>query len=66
MKQAEFTRRYLLQSVAAIATAAAAGRISGVSAAEGDGLQLWANPIHKVGAKDWSAMESALEIIGVA
>ena len=58
MKQAEFTRRYLLQSVAAIATAAAAGRVAGVSAAEGDGLQLWANPIHKVGAKDWSAMES--------
>ncbi len=59
MKQAEFNRRYLLQSVAAIATAAAAGRISGVSAAAGEALQLWANPgVHKVGAKDWSAMEA--------
>jgi putative spermidine/putrescine transport system substrate-binding protein len=64
MKQAEFTRRYLLQSAAAIATAAAAGRVAGVSAAEGDGLQLWANPIHKVGAKDWSAMaaQAGIEI----
>ncbi len=58
MKQAEFTRRYMLQSVAAIATAAAAGRISAVSAAQGEALQLWAAVVHKVGAKDWSAMES--------
>ena len=58
MNQFQFTRRYLLQSTAAIAAAAAAGRIPGVSAAEAGTLKIWANPIHKVGAKDWSAMEA--------
>jgi len=58
MNQFEFTRRYLLQSTAAIAAAAAVGRIPGVSAAEAGTLKIWANPgVHKVGAKDWSAME---------
>ncbi len=58
MNQMEFTRRALLGSIAGVAAAAAAGRIPGVSAAEGDGLRIWANPIHKVGAKDWTAMEA--------
>ncbi len=58
MNQMEFTRRALLGSMAGVAAAAAAGRIPGVSAAEGDGLRIWANPIHKVGAKDWTAMEA--------
>ena len=57
MKQWEFNRRYVLQGVAAVAAAAAAGRIPGVSAAEGDGLRYWASGIAKVGAKDFSAME---------
>ena len=58
MRQVEFNRRVVLQSLAGIGAAAAAGRIPGVSAAEGDALKIWANPIHKVGAKDWSAMET--------
>ena len=57
MKQWEFSRRYVLQGVAAITAAAAAGRIPGVSAAEGDALRYWASGIAKVGAKDFSAME---------
>ena len=56
MKQWEFNRRYVLQGVAAVA-AAAAGGIPGLSKAAGD-LKLWAAGIHKVGAKDWSAMSS--------
>ena len=58
MNQLAFTRRYLMQSTAAIAGAAAAGRIPGVSAAEAKSLKLWAAVPHKVGAKDWSAMEA--------
>ena len=42
MNQMQFTRRHLLQSVAGIATAAVAGRIPGVSAAEHQPLKLWA------------------------
>ena len=56
MKQFEFNRRVVLQSLAGVAAAVAAGRIPDVSAAEA--LKIWANPIHKVGAKDWSAMEA--------
>ena len=57
MKQFEFNRRVVLQGLAGVAAAAAAaGRVPGVSAAEA--LKVWANPIHKVGAKDWSAMEA--------
>ncbi len=56
MKQVEFNRRVVLQTLAGIGVAAVAGRIPGVSAAEGGALKIWANPIHKVGAKDWSAM----------
>ena len=57
MQQWEFNRRYVLQGVAAIAAAAAVGRVTGVSAAEGDALRYWASGIAKVGAKDFSAME---------
>ena len=58
MRQFEFDRRVILQSLAGVAAAAVAGRIPGVSAAEARALKIWANPIHKVGAKDWSAMEA--------
>ena len=58
MKQIAFTRRALLHGMAGVAAAAAAGRIPGVSAAEGEALKIWAAGIHKVGAKDWSAMEA--------
>ena len=58
MNQFQFTRRYFLQTSTAIAAAIAAGRIPGVSAAEAGTLKIWAAPIHKVGAKDWSAMEA--------
>ncbi|MDP6121537.1 MAG: ABC transporter substrate-binding protein [Rhodospirillales bacterium] len=57
MKQWEFNRRYLLQGVAAIAAAAAAGRIPSAAAATGDALRYWASGVAKVGAKDFSAME---------
>jgi spermidine/putrescine-binding protein len=56
MQQFEFTRRLFMQSLAATTAVATAGRISDAWAAEG--LKLWAAPIHKVGAKDWSAMEA--------
>ena len=59
MNQSQFTRRLFVQSAAGIAAAAAAGRIPGVSAAEAKELKIWANPgVHKVGAKDWSAMSA--------
>ena len=45
-----------MQSLAGVATAATLGRVPGVSAQEGEALKLWAAVIHKVGAKDWSAM----------
>ena len=64
MNQREFTRRMVLQSSAAAITAAAAGAIPGVSAAQASGLKLWAAVVHKVGAKDWSAMaaQAGIEI----
>jgi spermidine/putrescine-binding protein len=40
-----------------VAALAAAGRVPGVSAQEAQKLKLWAAVIHKVGAKDWTAME---------
>jgi hypothetical protein len=57
MKQQDFTRRVFVQSLAGVAAMAAAGRVPGVSAQEARKLKLWAAVIHKVGAKDWSAME---------
>jgi len=45
-----------MHSLAGIVAAAAAGRVPGVSAQEAKSLKLWAAVIHKVGAKDWSAM----------
>jgi spermidine/putrescine-binding protein len=58
MNQFQFNRRVLLQGFAAAAAVAATTRIPGVSAASDEALKIWANPIHKVGAKDWSAMEA--------
>lgn len=58
MNQQAFTRRMLLQSTASLVAAAAAGGIPGVASAQADELKLWAAVIHKVGAKDWSAMEA--------
>ncbi len=62
MKQHELNRRYFLQSLAAATAAAATGGIPGVSAQEGKALKLWAAVIHKVGAKDWSAMAAQADI----
>ena len=47
-----------MQGLAGAISAAAAGRVPGVSAQEAKSLKLWAAVIHKVGAKDWSAMAS--------
>ena len=59
MNQFELTRRLFLRSAASVATAAGLGGISGVALAQANQLKIWANPgVHKVGAKDWSAMES--------
>ncbi len=58
MRQHEFNRRVVLQSLAGVAAAAVAGRIPDLSAAEAKALKIWASGIHKVGAKDWSAMEA--------
>jgi len=69
MNQQQFSRRAFLMMTAAVGAVAAAGGITGVSAAEGDALKLWANPgVHKVGAKDWSAMASqaGIEIAATA
>jgi len=65
MGQQDFTRRIFVQSMAGVAALAAAGRIPGVSAQDARMLKLWANPIHKVGAKDWTAMEKQAGI-GIA
>ncbi|MEE9294740.1 MAG: extracellular solute-binding protein [Phycisphaerae bacterium] len=62
MKQHQFTRRIFMQGLAGAITAAAAGRVPGVSAQEAKSLKLWAAVIHKVGAKDWSAMASQADI----
>ncbi len=59
MNQSEFTRRLFLRSAAGVAATAGLGGIAGVSLAQGNELKIWANPgVHKVGAKDWSAMET--------
>jgi spermidine/putrescine-binding protein len=65
MKQQNFTRRVFVQSLAGVAAMAAAGRVPSVSAQEARKLKLWAAVIHKVGAKDWSAMEKQAGI-GIA
>ena len=57
MRQQDFTRRVFVQSLAGVAALAAAGRVPGVSAQDAQKLKLWAAVIHKVGAKDWTAME---------
>ncbi|MFT5180242.1 MAG: putative spermidine/putrescine transport system substrate-binding protein [Alphaproteobacteria bacterium] len=59
MNQSEWTRRAFMYTAASAGAAATFGRIPSASAAEGDALRIWANPgVHKVGAKDWSAMAS--------
>ena len=55
--QFEFSRRMMLQGMAAAAGAAAASGIPGMAAAEAKSLKLWAAGIHKVAGKDWSGME---------
>ena len=64
MKQQAFTRRALLQSTASMAALAAAGGIPGLASADAKALKLWAAVVHKVGAKDWSAMaaQAGIEI----
>ncbi len=58
MKQQEFTRRMVLQSMTAAAAVTGLGGLSIRQAEAADPLRLWAAGIHKVGAKDWSAMEA--------
>ncbi|MEN8195933.1 MAG: spermidine/putrescine ABC transporter substrate-binding protein [Pseudomonadota bacterium] len=58
MNQMEFNRRALLQVMGAAAATAAAGVTPFRSAEAAGPLKLWAAVIHKVGAKDWSAMEA--------
>ncbi|MDE0061089.1 MAG: hypothetical protein OXP07_23490, partial [Defluviicoccus sp.] len=59
MNQMQWTRRAFMCASSALGTAAIMGRIPGATAAEGQALKIWANPgVHKVGAKDWSAMEA--------
>jgi len=58
MKQQEFTRRMVLQSMTAAAAVTGLGGLSMRQAEAADPLRLWAAGIHKVGAKDWSAMEA--------
>lgn len=63
MNQFEFNRRVLLQTMGAAAAAAGLGVLPKSAHAAGP-LKLWAAGIHKVGAKDWSAMaaQSGIEI----
>jgi len=63
MNQFEFNRRVLLQTMGAAAAAAGLGVLPNSAQAAGP-LKLWAAGIHKVGAKDWSAMaaQSGIEI----
>ncbi len=56
MNQSEFTRRALMRATAGAVALGALGRAGEAQAAEK--LKLWAAGIHKVGAKDWTAMES--------
>jgi putative spermidine/putrescine transport system substrate-binding protein len=56
IKQHQFTRRTFMHGLTAMVAAAAAGRVPGVFAREAESLKLWAAVVHKVGAKDWSAM----------
>jgi spermidine/putrescine-binding protein len=56
MNQQEFTRRSLLQSATAVAALGVAGGLTAQRALAAEPLKLWAAVIHKVGAKDWSAM----------
>ena len=59
MNQQDWTRRAFMYTASGIGAAAVLGRIPSASAADGDALKIWANPgVHKVGAKDWSAMEA--------
>ena len=69
MNQQDWTRRAFMYTASGIGAAAVMGRIPGVSAAEGEALNIWANPgVHKVGAKDWSAMaaQAGIEIAATA
>ncbi|NQU69579.1 MAG: extracellular solute-binding protein [Rhodospirillales bacterium] len=69
MNQSEWTRRAFMYTAAGAGAAATLGGIPGASAAEGDALRIWANPgVHKVGAKDWSAMsaQAGVEIAATA
>ena len=58
MKQQEFTRRMVLQSMTAAAAVTGLGGLSMRQAEAADPLRLWAAGIHKVGGKDWKAMEA--------
>ncbi len=56
MQQHQFNRRLFLQTASSVAALAATGGLSMGQASAASSLKLWAATIHKVGAKDWSAM----------
>ncbi len=64
MTQFEFTRRAMLQTMTAAAALGAAGGLGAGAAFAAEPLKLWAAVVHKVGAKDWSAMaaQAGIEI----
>lgn len=68
MKQHEFTRRMLLQSMSVAAAVAGIGGLTVGQAFAGGPLKLWAAGVHKVGAKDFSAMatQAGVEIAHTA
>ena len=58
MKQHEFTRRLLMQSLTAAAAMTGLGGLATREAQAANSLKLWASGVHKVGGKDWKAMEA--------
>ena len=56
MKQQEFTRRLFLHGLTATAAVTATSSLALNPAHAAEPLKLWAAVVHKVGAKDWSAM----------
>ena len=58
MKQHEFTRRLLMQSLTAAAAMTGLGGLTTREAQAANSLKLWASGVHRVGGKDWKAMEA--------
>ena len=58
MKQHAFTRRLLMQSMSAAAAMIGLSGLTTREARAANPLKLWASGVHKVGGKDWKAMEA--------